>query len=337
MAIKLTAPDGQEMLRLAGRMVCIAGSAPDAPKLPTKLLLLPWGQVRSTNGDFLVDDESAQAVIEAFHMHGIDLVIDYEHQSLGGKYAARSGLAPAAGWVMDLDVRTGQGIWGTVRWTLCAARRILRQEYRFLSPVVIVRKQDRRVLSLDSLALTNRPAIAGMQPVVNCREDGCLPAVSIPPETILSKEVPMHEELQQLRQMLSLDETADAQHVAQQACARFKELTDDLNQQQAQQRVICAMQAGKLTEAQKEWAHAFALRDPANFQEWLKGAPVVVQLEQMVAASRQPLADSPDAQRRSIIAAARSEYKDNTLLQRLTGEKAYIDEALQQAGLDPVA
>ena len=111
-------------------------------------------------------------MLREFQRHGTDLVIDYEHQSLGGRYAAPNGLAPAAGWITAIEVRPGEGIWGRVRWTPAAARRVLRREYRFLSPVVIIRKEDRKVMALDSVALTNRPAIAGMRPVVNRRDEG---------------------------------------------------------------------------------------------------------------------------------------------------------------------
>ena len=34
--------------------------------VPTRVLLAPWGQVESTNGSFVLDDESAQRAIEAF-------------------------------------------------------------------------------------------------------------------------------------------------------------------------------------------------------------------------------------------------------------------------------
>jgi phage I-like protein len=39
------------------------------------------------------------------------------------------------------------------------------QEYRYLSPVAIVRKEDMRMVALDSAALTNRPAIPRMEPL----------------------------------------------------------------------------------------------------------------------------------------------------------------------------
>ena len=64
--------------------------------IPSRILLAPWGQVESTNGSFVVDDDAAQMAVAAFEEHGTDLPIDFEHQTLGGVYASPSGQAPAA-------------------------------------------------------------------------------------------------------------------------------------------------------------------------------------------------------------------------------------------------
>lgn len=347
MPIAMTGPE-DGLLRVAGRIVNIADDAPDAPKLPASLLLVPWGRVHSTNGDFILDDESAAAVLEAFCRHGTDLVIDYEHQSLGGRYAAPSGLAPAAGWITQLEVRPGEGIWGSVRWTLSAARRIVRRQYRFLSPVVIVRREDRKVMALDSVALTNRPAIAGMQPVVNggtagtgdeereASEQETTGNDGVPDnrQTDERKEVGMQEEFRQLRTLLSLDEQVGEQEVVKQACAQLGELIGQARQREAEQRVTCAMRAGKVSEAQKQWATQFALRDAAGFDDWVQDAPVLVPLQQVVPGSRDSSGEGGAMQRRTVIAAARGEYKANALLQQLTCERAYVNEALQQAGME---
>jgi phage I-like protein len=274
-------------------------------------------------------------VLSAFQNHGTDLVIDYEHQSLGGRYASPDGLAPAAGWVTGVEVRAGEGLWGTVRWTPAAARRILRREYRFLSPVVIIRKGDRKVVALDSVALTNRPAIAGMRPVINSRgdvvlegDDAMADEVQVDVET---KEDVMQQELTRLRQLLSVDEQTGDDEVVRQACSRLAGLLEDSRQREAEQRVVCAMQAGKVCEAQKGWATRYALRDPEGFDEWLDEAPVVVPL-QRVLPEGEGAAEPDRPQRRSVIAAARTEWRANVLLQQLTNERAYVDEALQQSG-----
>lgn len=324
------------LMRIVSATVSLVGEEQGEPRLPERVQLVPWGWVRSTNGNFLVDAEAAEAMVQEFQRHGTDLVIDYEHQSLGGRYASPSGLAPAAGWVTALEIEPEAGVWGRVRWTPAAARRVLRQEYRFLSPVVIIRKEDRKVMALDSVALTNRPAIAGMRPVVNSRDEGFEMADTetgpADGKQAQAKEGAMQDELKRLREMLSLDEQAADNEVVGQACSRLAGLLEQSQQREAVERVACAMQAGKVSEAQKEWARRYSLRDPAGFEEWAKEAPVVVPLQRVVNAAGEP-ADRDASQRRTVIAAARGEWKSNALLQQLTGERAYVDEALQQVGL----
>ena len=139
---------------------------------PGRILIVPWGAVRSASGDFLCDHASAAAMIAAHTGHGVDLPIDYEHETLGGDYAAPSGIAPAAGWVKSLEVEAGVGVWANVEWTERGAGYVRAKEYRYLSPVVMVRKTDRRAVELHSIALTNKPAIVDMRPIVNSAAGG---------------------------------------------------------------------------------------------------------------------------------------------------------------------
>lgn len=138
---------------------------------PPRVLVIPWGAVASKSRDMVVDEESARAVIEAFAAHGVDLPIDYEHQTLGGDYASPDGTAPAAAWIKSLEPEPGVGIWANVEWTQRGAELVRSKEYRYLSPVAMVRRRDGKVMALQSVALTNTPAIVGMSPVVN-KESG---------------------------------------------------------------------------------------------------------------------------------------------------------------------
>ena len=137
---------------------------------PERILVVPWGEVDSEAGGFIVDAESAAAVIEAFNRHGTDLPIDLEHQTLGGEYTSPTGAAPAVGWITSLDVVANEGIYANVEWTAVGAEYVKSKQYRYLSPVTLVRKRDRRMVALHSVALTNTPAIVGMVPIVNKHE-----------------------------------------------------------------------------------------------------------------------------------------------------------------------
>jgi hypothetical protein len=127
--------------------------------------LCPDGEVRSKKGAFVMDAEAAREIIEAFAAHATDIVIDYEHAGLGGPYAAPDGKAPAAGWIKRLEFKPGVGLLAGVAWNEKAREAIWAGEYRYLSPVFLVRKSDRRAVELDSAAMTNRPAIPAMEPL----------------------------------------------------------------------------------------------------------------------------------------------------------------------------
>lgn len=137
------------------------------------ILLVPDGEVESVNGNFMVDSESFNLTAKEFDTHGTDLPIDYEHQTLGKQWSSPSGKAPAAGWIRALRYEPGRGIVGQVAWTEEAKAEIRAGKYRYLSPVVIVRKSDGKMVALHSAALTNKPAILDMEKVA-ARDDTLL-------------------------------------------------------------------------------------------------------------------------------------------------------------------
>lgn len=138
-------------------IVCVGVDAAGAPEI---IQILPMGHVKSQKGDFDVDAESFAAMKRQLAGRGVDLVVDYEHQTLSGKQA------PAAGWIKELLLKDG-GISARVEWTPTARQYLENREYRYLSPVISVRKSDNKATGLHSVALTNTPAIEGMQPIVN--------------------------------------------------------------------------------------------------------------------------------------------------------------------------
>lgn len=132
--------------------------------------LLPAGEFRSKDGRprdvdaWMLDADSAAALIAASTGKG-RFVIDYEHQSL--KTDANGQPAPAAGWFKAMEWRDGEGLFATdVEWTDKAAQMIQSGEYRYLSPVVDYDRETGAITRLVSAALTNTPAIDGMEEVV---------------------------------------------------------------------------------------------------------------------------------------------------------------------------
>ena len=268
--------------------------------VPEEIKILPLGTVHNVHQDFLVDDESCQEIIKQFSNRKIDLVIDYEHQTLFNVQA------PAGGWIKE--IRKGEdALIAKVEWTPKAQEYLRNKEYRYLSPVVNVRKSDGRAVSISSVALTNTPAITGMFAVVN---SAGIPAGYIKPEG--GKEM---EFLTRLAAILGLPETASEEDIKNavetlqkkgtetepvanstilsmlslKADAKTEDVTARIQQLQngetgmaaelaalktqfakkeAEEAVAVALKAGKISAAQKEWASEYALKDPTGFQSF---------------------------------------------------------------------
>ncbi len=142
---------------------CVALAGPVLGAGLREVRLVPWGKVESLKGEFVLDEAGATAIVEAFDKHGTPIAIDYEHQGMGGEYAAPDGRAPAAGWIHKLWWQKGIGLKGLVEWTDKARGFIRAGEYRYLSPVLTIRRSDRRAVALPSVGLTNQPAIPRME------------------------------------------------------------------------------------------------------------------------------------------------------------------------------
>jgi phage I-like protein len=283
--------------------------------VPARILLAPWGRVESTSGEFVVDEESATLTVQAFDEHATDLPIDYEHQTLGGPFASPSGQAPAAGWIKRLVAEPGVGLLADIEWTDQARKMLTAREYRYLSPVAVVRKSDRKLVAIHSAALTNKPAIVGMQPIVNRDE---VPHDDTPEDD--------NESLCVLRTELQLPAEVDRGEVLLAAGRRLVELRAVVNARRAEERIVEALRAGKLVAAQRPWAEALIARDESLFEEWIATAPVIVRPGATVAPHA---GDGQERNHRAIAARARAEFRSNRLLSGLTSEEAYIANAIR--------
>ncbi|MCP4250008.1 MAG: hypothetical protein GY778_23450 [bacterium] len=300
----------------------LAAAALSASPVPEEVVIAPWGEVESSAGSFTVDEESARAVVEAFEAHGCDLPIDYEHQTLGGAYTSPTGQAPAAGWIKRLEARAGEGIVAHVQWTEPAAEQLSARQYRFLSPVAIVRKSDRKLVGLHSVALTNKPAIVGMKPIVN-RDDAC--------EGEADNVEAAAGELEatgKLRQQLALEPECSERELLVAAARRLDSLETERRHRQATDRVSAALAQGRLVPSQRDWAVKLCLRDEALFDEYVLTAPAVVTTGRLEAPEEVTVAaGAPGA---AVLAArARAEFRAHPELAGLTSEEAYVAQAVR--------
>lgn len=312
----------------------LSGQKVDVSGAPELITVLPLGHVISDKGEFDVDTESFDLMLAHRARRGVDLVVDYEHQTLEGVQA------PAAGWVKELMLSGGE-IQARVEWTPAAAEYLRNKEYRYLSPVVSVRKSDRKAMWLHSLALTNTPAIEGMPPLVNSINynggTNQMDMQALATLLGLGAEATAEEILQAIKKTLEENETLkaggdgggdDTQVVAnktvcellglkagaatEDVTAKIMELkggqVDGVNIRQelaalkahnarrdADEAVTLALRAGKITPAQKAWAETYALSDPKGFAAFVEKAPQVIPLGEIAGDTLLPLkSDKPD-------------------------------------------
>jgi phage I-like protein len=126
-------------------------------EVPKSVHLLPLGDVIARDGRRwkLSDAASVVAATKAY-ANGAPVAVDYDHQLINAKDNGRP--APAAGWMMDFDVRA-DGIWASVGWTMGAAAMLAAKEYRFISPVFNYDKASGEILTIINAGLTNAPAL----------------------------------------------------------------------------------------------------------------------------------------------------------------------------------
>ncbi len=314
------------VMELAERRVSsVALEATSGGKLPTRVLLVPWGEVVSEHGAFVMDDEAAKLTIAAFESHGTDLPIDYEHQTLGGQFSSPSGQAPAAGWIKRIEARApsphpdplpggegeAAGLWADVEWTEPAREQLAARQYRYLSPVALVRGDDRRMVGLHSAALTNKPAIVAMRPVVNKAGD-------VWEELRGAVYPPMR------RGVFTGGETQE--ELAAGAVARIRDLTSQLARRTASELVSQALASGKLLPSQRPWAEQLVRQNQSAFETWLEEAPVVV----AAGRTRGPSGER-DVRREAIAARARAEYRAaGRFISGICTEEAFVADAVKR-------
>lgn len=136
--------------------------------LPEWIELLPSGpDVVGVDGRRWLNDVPDRIVAD-FQSRNQLMVIDWEHAT---ENRAPNGLeAPAAGWVDQLEARSG-AIWGHVKeWTGRASQQLTDKAYKFISPVFEFEKNSNRILRITSAALTNAPNLA--LTALNSRQTG---------------------------------------------------------------------------------------------------------------------------------------------------------------------
>jgi phage I-like protein len=297
---------------MKGAWIIIANIEAKDGKAPEWVLLFKegWNEIDG-EGKFLVDRRAYDIVAKKIAGRGNDIVFDYEHQTLEGTKA------PAAGWIKEIRYDDGVGIMARLDWTDEATQYIVKGEYRYFSPVFAVRKSDKRVTDIHSVALTNAPKTNHLTPLLaklgaTLEEENDMDflkkiiaklglAEDTSEEKVLEAVVALKDKKPETKEVvakdvldaLDLKEESDTSvvvasiHALKQAekgmvsQADFVALQKKLAGKDADAIVAKALIEGKITPEQKEWAIEYAVRDLEGFKTFVAKAPVVIPLKKL--------------------------------------------------------
>lgn len=129
--------------------------------------IIPAGKFRAIDGrpapdrDWELTEIGAYKIIADVASRAQDSLIDYGHKSIV------NGDAIAAGWFRELVWKPDGLYVQNARWTDRAKSAIQAGEYRFVSPVINYDKDTFAVTGLQSLAITNTPALPALTDLSN--------------------------------------------------------------------------------------------------------------------------------------------------------------------------
>ena len=340
---------------------CQSVGTPEVGDGLKQVRLSPWGKVESTNGDFIVDDQGVREVLRTFAEHGASLPIDVEHETLPERQPA-TGSRGAIGWIEKVFAETGRGLFALVKWSDAGKALILSDAFRYLSPVFLIRKDDRRVVGVHSAAITNKPALfkverlaasqgANADHVVDMCDIADLLGVEIPANHVPGFAAALPARCHaKIKALLADDAVAIAQSVRERlglpamanrdavllamtvVGADGKAATELAAMRQAEsQRTATAMVqgfigAGKLNPNDKpavEAATRLAMSDPGTLEAIFKN--MIPQCP--------PGRTTPPTGRQTVIALAEREYRGNVGHQKATSLVAFVSNALREKGL----
>jgi len=175
-------------------------------------------------------------------------------------------------------------------WTEKAKQYIENGEYRYFSPVLGISK-DGKVIGMRSIAITNTPALHGVDKLAAKDDDDengeILDSFD---DTVLAEGNENKQEegvvSMKLTGILNLADDADTA-VIEKAVLELSEakvalegeveaLKEQVKEKDAEAAVAQALSDGKLSESMKGWATSYAKSDIKGFSEWIKVAQPVV-------------------------------------------------------------
>lgn len=290
--------------------------------VPPEIQVIPAGYHDTPKGPFNLDAEGAQAVIAAFEAQSNDMVVDYEHQTLAdppveapaagwikrlinkgpdGIWAAIEWTERAKQYVANKEYRYVSPVFLKRRADNKVIRLInvaLTNQPNIDGMVPITNK-------LDSFTANNKEAdMKGLLKLLGLAEDAKEDAAIAAVNKLLEAKATAQANKEKTAIVIANKGVLDALGLAatageseviatinamKQSHTKIDDLVTELStlktsitEKNAAGAVEAAINAGKITPAQKDWATDYAKRDLPGFEMFVSKAPVVVVAGQIV-------------------------------------------------------
>lgn len=157
----------------------------------TLVMISPLGTFYgySTNGavEEVIDQEVIDHLVDDYNTNPVELLMDIDHKSMR---IPEDRDTTAAGWIYGLvavkDLGRLSGLYGKVKWTDVGRHLVESRQYRFISPVFEV--DEGRPVRIINAALTNRPALSTISPILNTTNNDNLEVGENADEIDMTKE-----------------------------------------------------------------------------------------------------------------------------------------------------
>lgn len=225
--------------KLSSNKLAIAACAMavDAVNPAQPFVVVPAGEFRGLDGrpvelatGWICDDRNGPALADTLNKRNVDMVVDYDHQTL---YVEKNGQkAIAAGWLKagQFEYVPGVGIVNNQpSWTKAAANHLAEGEYRYRSPVLVYDSTG-LVRDVINVALTNQPNLDVLSDVTlaslsqQYHNEPAANASSTQPQ----EDKRMDEIIEELRWMIGLPITATTEEILAQLDKLKSQIADTL-------------------------------------------------------------------------------------------------------------
>jgi len=306
----------------------------------SEVQLTPVGRFRALDGRphdaeaWYIDGEIAARLIPILEARKNPYIIDYEHQTLLSEKNGQP--APRAAAFRRFEWREGVGLFAIdVQWTPRAKKYFDDDEYGYVSPVFPYRKGTGEVLGFLHAALTNDPAVDGMEEVAaiaaakfnsNPQEDNLMDREQLIADLGLSADASDADVSAAIAALkakvgeaatqgetiaaLKASQFDPAQHIDlatfEETKAELATLKEENLDNEIEALVSAGMKDGRLLPNQDKWARKLGASDIAALKQYLDDANPVAALKGNQTKGKKPEGTDGDALSESELAVCKA-------------------------------